>query len=129
MWRGIAPTGGACLLAAFTFLVHRNASGLASMLAWFSSLTRKYGPCTLPGFGLPSCRFTGADLYALCSDAWMTALKGAIARQEQQEKDCQRGQQEGEPAGRRAAGHTGSSAPRDGSRAGGEVGVSHGHSL
>lgn len=30
----------------------------------------------------PCCRFTGADLYALCADAWMTALKRAIAAQE-----------------------------------------------
>lgn len=125
MWRGIAPTGGACLLAAFTFLMHRNASGLASMLAWFSSLTRKYGPCTLPGFGLPSCRFTGADLYALCSDAWMTALKGAIARQEQQEKERQRGQQDGEPAGSSAAATAGTSAARDDSGEGEEVVVTH----
>lgn len=32
----------------------------------------------------PPVRFTGADLYALCSDAWMTALKRAIAQQDEE---------------------------------------------
>ena len=34
----------------------------------------------------PLCRFTGADLYALCSDAWMTALKRSISHLEQQQQ-------------------------------------------
>jgi peroxin-6 len=44
-------------------------------------------PLVLPPLGL-CCfrhRFTGADLYALCSDAWMTALKRSIAALEQQQ--------------------------------------------
>lgn len=45
-----------------------------------------------------SCRFTGADLYALCSDAWMCALKRAIAAAEaapaQEEEEQQQQQQQ-----------------------------------
>ncbi len=38
-------------------------------------------PLPLPPFPgpHPASRFTGADLYALCSDAWMAALKRSIA--------------------------------------------------
>lgn len=46
---------------------------------------------------LTSCRFTGADLYALCSDAWMGALKRAIAaaeagQQRQQQQQLEQGE-------------------------------------
>lgn len=62
-------------------------------------------PCHLPARSsarfyscLPICRFTGADLYALCSDAWMAALKRAIARQEQRDQEWQQEQQTGSRA-------------------------------
>jgi SpoVK/Ycf46/Vps4 family AAA+-type ATPase len=59
----------------------------------------------------------------------MTALKGAIARQEQQEKERQRGQQDGEPAGSSAAATAGTSAARDDSGEGEEVVVTHANFL
>ena len=46
------------------------------------------------------CRLTGADLYALCSDAWMAALKRVIAQEEavaQQQQQQATEQQDGEP--------------------------------
>lgn len=47
------------------------------------TLTVCYSTCVFP---FHPARFTGADLYALCSDAWMTALKRAIATHEEAQR-------------------------------------------
>lgn len=66
-------------------------------------------PPDTPALHLCPCRFTGADLYALCSDAWMGALKRAIAAAEaapaqQQEQQTVNGAADGTgPAGASAA--------------------------
>ncbi|KAL4857587.1 Peroxisome biogenesis protein 6 [Chlorella vulgaris] len=65
------------------------ASDVASRLQVLQALTRRFK--LAPGADLAEVarccadRFTGADLYALCSDAWMTALKRSIAALEQQQ--------------------------------------------
>ena len=47
----------------------------------------------------PARRFTGADLYALCSDAWMSALKRAIAAGEAAEAAAAQQQQQAQQGG------------------------------
>ena len=75
---------------------------------------RLTGLQTIPAPAPPSDprRFTGADLYALCSDAWMVALKRAIVAAEAAQAQQQHQQQQGEdgPSSTNAAGPAGDSA-------------------
>lgn len=46
------------------------------------------------GLSCCCCRFTGADMYALCSDAWMGAFKRRISEQGDEEQNTSEKQQE-----------------------------------
>ncbi|KAL4420721.1 hypothetical protein ABPG75_010377 [Micractinium tetrahymenae] len=84
------------------------ASDVPSRLQVLQALARRFRMA--PGVDLEQVaarcadRFTGADLYALCSDAWMTALKRSIACLEARQG---KGQCNGEEHGSAANGSVG----------------------